>query len=130
MQSNYTVIIEDFVMGHFIKKFSKKYNNHWDTTLIAIRGQLERIDTLLNTEKAEIIIDAGDIKIIKTQFRIDRTKESAKTSGNRTIVAWNIKEKSVHILLVYSKTDLSGHNETSEWQRLIRDNYPQYIDII
>lgn len=130
MQSNYVVIVEDFAIGHFIKKFSNKYNNHWDTTLIAIRGQLERIDILLNTEKAEIIIDAGDIKIIKTQFRVDGTKESAKALGNRNIVAWNIKEKSVHILLIYSKTDLSGHNETAEWQRLIRDNYPQYSDII
>lgn len=130
MQSNYTVIIEDFAIGHFIKKFSKKYNNHWDTTLIAIRGQLERIDTLLNTDKAETIIDAGDIKIIKTQFRVDRTKESAKASGNRTIVAWNITQKTVHILLVYSKTDLSGHNETAEWQKLIKANYPEYSHLL
>ncbi|MEI6659888.1 MAG: hypothetical protein WCK91_00510 [bacterium] len=128
MQGNYSVQIEHFAERHFIKSFEKKYKNSWDLTLKAIIGMLERIDALLLTDKAETICDIGDIKIIKTEFRVFNTKESAKTSGNRCIVAWHQEKKFVSILLVYSKTDLSGSNETAEWKNIIRDNYPQYSE--
>lgn len=129
MQGNYSVKIEDFAKRHFIKSFQKKYNKHWDLTLVAITAEFERIDALLQTERAETIIDAETIKIIKTQFRVSGTKESAKTSGNRCIVAWNIDTKQVSILLVYAKTDLKGHNETAYWQKVIKENYPIYKDL-
>jgi hypothetical protein len=131
MESNYSVQIEGFAERHFIKSFKKKYNNQWDVTLRAIIFELERIDNLLLTNKASIIIDDVDIKIIKTEFKIAGSKESAKTSGNRCIVAWHKNDNFVSILLVYSKTDLSsGNKETDEWKRMIKDNYPQYSKII
>jgi len=131
MQSNYTVQIEDFAKRHFIKSFEKKHISHWDVTLVGIIAELERIDALLLTDRAETICDSGDIKIIKTKFRIATIKESAKTSGNRCIVAWNTENRSVSILLVYGKTDLSSsNNETAEWKNLIRRNYPEYSKIL
>jgi len=126
MQSNYSVQIEKYAERHFIKSFEKKYVAHWDVTLRAIVAELERVDMLINTSRAETICDVDGIKIIKTEFRVDRTKESAKTSGNRCIVAWNEEKRSVSILLVYSKTDIASRNETAEWQRLIRENYSEY----
>ncbi|MCR4279690.1 MAG: hypothetical protein NUV78_03070 [Candidatus Zambryskibacteria bacterium] len=126
MQSNYSVQIEEFAERHFIKSFEKKYKSHWDITLRAITAQLERIDALLLTDKAEIICDIDGIRIVKTKFRIVKTKESAKSSGNRCIVAWHHEKQFVSVLLVYSKTDLSGHNETAEWQRIVKESYPQY----
>jgi hypothetical protein len=127
MESNYSVRIEDFAEKHFIKSFEKKYKNHWDITLRAVIFELERIDNLLLTDRAEIITDADTIKIIKTKFRIVNSKESAKTSGNRCIVAWHKKDKFVNILLVYGKTDLSSSNkETDEWKKIIKNYYPQY----
>ncbi|MFZ3055061.1 MAG: hypothetical protein WA091_03750, partial [Minisyncoccales bacterium] len=70
------------------------------------------------------------VKIVKTEFKIAGSKESAKTSGNRCIVAWHKNDNLVFILLVYGKTDLSsGNKETNEWKRMIRDNYPQYEDL-
>jgi predicted secreted hydrolase len=130
MDSNYSVQIEEFAEKHFIKSFKKKYNSGWDVTLRAILFQLERIDNFLQTDKANTIIDGGDIKIIKTEFKIAVSKESAKTSGNRCIVAWHIKERFVSILLVYNKTDLtSKNNETDEWKNLVKDNYPKYKDL-
>jgi len=126
MQSNYSVQIEKYAERHFIKSFEKKYVAHWDVTLRAIVAELERIDMLINTSRAETITDAGNIKIIKTKFRVVDTKESAKTSGNRSIVAWNKEKQVVSVLLVYSKTDIANHNETAEWQRLIRENYSEY----
>lgn len=95
-------------------------------TLQAIVAELERIDTLLQTDRAEIICDAGDIKMIKTKFRIAGTQESAKSSGNRCIVAYHPKEHIAHILLAYTKTDIPTNHETATWQRLIKENYPRY----
>lgn len=127
MESNYFVKIEAFAEKHFIKSFEKKYKKHWDVTLRAITFELERIDNFLENDKAEIIIDSDNIKIVKTRFKLAKSKESAKTSGNRCIVAWHKKDKFVSILLVYNKTDLSSSNkETGEWKKLIKDNYPEY----
>ncbi|MDD2657064.1 MAG: hypothetical protein PHD04_00150 [Candidatus Pacebacteria bacterium] len=122
----YSVHVEEFAERYFIKKFHKKYQEKWDTTLIAIKAELSRIDNLLLSSRATTIAQGDDVKIIKTEFRVVGTKESAKSSGNRCIVAWHPKELSVSVLLVYNKTDLSGKNETAEWQDMIRENYPQY----
>ena len=130
MESNYSVRIEGFTERHFIKSFEKKYNKHWDVTLRAIIAELERIDMLLKTDRAETMVDANTVKIIKTKFRIAGTKESAKTSGNRCIVAWHKDDKFVSILLLYSKTDLpSSNKETGEWEKIIKENYPKYKDL-
>jgi hypothetical protein len=126
MQGNYSVIIEVFAMKHFIKSFEKKHKIKWGLTLQYIKEELARIDNLLLTSRAETIIDVGTIKIIKTKFRVVDTKESAKTYGNRSIVAWNKEKQVVSVLLVYSKTDIASRNETAEWQRLIRENYSEY----
>lgn len=129
MQGNYSVRIEDFAKRYFIKKFQKKYNKHWDLTLAAIVAELERIDGLIKTDKAETICDFGKVKIIKTKFRVANTKESAKTSGNRCIVSWQENKNLVSILLVYNKTDLNGKNETVEWKKIIKENYSEYKDL-
>lgn len=120
MQGNFSVTIEDFAERHFIKSFQKKYQGKWDITRRAIIAELERIDNLLLTSRAEIISDVDDMQIIKTKFRIAGTKESAKSSGNRCIVALNKEKQSASVLLVYSKTDLSGKNETAEWKTIIK----------
>lgn len=131
MDSNYSVRIEGFAEKHFIKSFEKKYKKHWDITLRAVIFELERIDNLLLTDRAETIIDADVIKIVKTKFRIVNSKESAKTSGDRCIVAWHKKDKFVNVLLVYGKTDLSSSNkETDEWKKIIKNNYPEYSNIL
>ena len=126
MHGNYSVQIEGFAERHFIKSFEKKYKAHWDFTLRAIIAELERIDTLLLTSRAETICDAGDIKIVKTKFRVVGTKESAKTSGNRCIVAWRKDKQFVSVMLVYAKTDITGNKETTWWKKLVKENYPEY----
>ncbi len=130
MQGNYSVIIEDFAERHFIKNFKKKYNNFWDVTLRAIVAEFERIDMLLQTEKAETISFVGSVKIIKTEFKIAGTKESAKTSGNRCIIAVDEKLKKVSVLLVYTKTDVKGAIETVWWKKLVSDTYIDYAWVL
>lgn len=129
MQTNFSIQFEKFSESHYIKGFEKKYKNHWDITRKAIVASLERIDALLLTDRAETISVKGDLKLIKVKFRVDGTKESANASGNRCIVICNSEKRNVVVLLVYGKTDLSGHNETAEWQRIIRNNYPEYKDV-
>lgn len=129
MQTNFSVQFEKFSESHYIKGFEKKYKSHWDTTRRAIVAALERIDALLLTDRAETISVKGDLKLIKTRFRVDGTKESAKTSGNRCIVVCNNEKRNISVLLVYGKTDLSGHNETAEWQKIIKENYLEYKNL-
>lgn len=130
MQANFSVQIGKFAERHYIKTFEKKYKSHWDITLRAIIAELEHIDVLISTDKAETIKDVGGLKVVKTKFRVAGTKESAKTSGNRCIVLWDIEKRNVILLLVYGKTDLSGRNETAEWIRLVKDGYPEYCDLV
>jgi hypothetical protein len=73
MQSNYSVQIEKYAEKHFIKSFQKKYKGHWDVTLRAITAELERIDMLINTSRAETICEVGGVKIVKTEFRVSGT---------------------------------------------------------
>lgn len=123
MQGNFSVIVLDFAERHFIKSFQKKYQRGWDVTRLAIIAELERIDNLILTDRAEIMRDVDGLQVVKTKFRVVGTKESAKSSGNRCIVLLNKEKQTVSVLLVYTKTDLSGKNETAEWKAIIKEQY-------
>lgn len=130
MQDIYSVQIEDFAKRHFIKGFEKKYLKHWGITLEAIIAELQRIDNLLNTDRADVIVDIDDCKIVKTKFKVFKSEESAKSSGNRCIVLWRPKKSLVSVLLVYHKNDLDVGNETDEWKKLVKNNYPDYKHLL
>ena len=131
MSTNYAVLIEQYAERHFISSFRKKYKGAWDVTWIGMCEEFKRIDTLIgSTNIAEVITDAGDIRICKTEFRVHKTQESRHASGNRCIVAVHKNTSTVHVLLVYGKTDLGGGNETTNWKNIIRENYNQYYKII
>lgn len=123
MNENYSVKIEEYALRHYIKTFEKKYKHAWDIALKAIISELERIDKLQQTDKAEIISSIGNLKIVKVNFRIPGRPESAKSSGNRIIVGVDVLDKKVRVLLVYGKTDLNGGNETAEWKKIIKREY-------
>jgi hypothetical protein len=91
---------------------------------------LSSIGALLETERASMICEREGLQIIKTAFRVDGTKESAKTSGNRCIVAWHTEKQQVSLLLVYGKTDIPKRNETAAWRKLVKENYPEYKQIL
>jgi hypothetical protein len=129
MIENYAVIIEPFAERHYIKNFGKKYHRAWDITLKALTSQFERIDMLLQKDVADVIVDVGDLKIVKTDFSVAGTHQSPKGSGNRCIVAINESCKKVHVLLVYHKNDLGAGNETVKWKQIIKDNYSQYAHL-
>ncbi len=126
----YEVIFESFTERHFIKSFAKKYKGAWNFTLESLKKEFEQIDLLFLKNTAETISDFKEIKICKTEFKISGTCESRHSSGNRCIVALHKDLKKVCVLIIYGKTDLSGNNETAEWKNIIRENYPEYKDLI
>jgi hypothetical protein len=126
----YDVIIEHFAERHYIKSFAKKYKKSWDITLETIIQEFQQVGILFTRSIAETICDTHTIKICKTEFKIAGTNESRKSSGNRCIIAIQKETSVVHVLLVYTKTDIEGHHETNWWKNTIKDNYPEYKDII
>jgi len=129
--TRYRVIFESFTERHFIRTFSKKYKGAWELTLEALTEEFEKIDILFLKSIAEYITDKrAGIVICKTEFKIASTQESRHGSGNRCIIAIHKDTCTVHVLLVYHKSDLSGHNETAEWKRIICNNYPEYAAIL
>ncbi|MDQ5968958.1 MAG: hypothetical protein QG579_115 [Patescibacteria group bacterium] len=129
--TKHKVVFEPFSERHFIRTFAKKYKSAWDFTFRTITEEFEKIDVLFLKSIAEYITDRNaDVVICKTEFKISGTQESRHGSGNRCIVAWNESKQLVSVLLVYNKTDLSGTNETAEWKKIIKDNYPAYKNIL
>lgn len=129
--NNYAVIVSKFAERHYISRFRKKHRNAWEITWTAITEQFKRIESLIGESSiVEIIVDGGGVKICKTEFRIAGPGKSRHTSGNRCIVAVDKSAEIVHVLLVYSKGDLVGANETASWKAVIRANFPEYKDIL
>jgi len=131
MSSSYAVVVEKFAERHYIAKLRKKHKNAWDVTWSAIAEQFKRIESLIGVNNiVEIITDAGDVKICKTEFRIAGPGKSRHASGNRCIIAVRKSTAIVHVLLVYSKGDIGDSNETAGWKAVIKDTYPEYRNLL
>ena len=131
MSTNYEVAIESFAERHYIRTFAKKYKKAWDFTLSALVREFQSFDVILEKTIAEEITDKNaDVIICKTEFKISGTQESRHGSGNRCIVAKHKNTNKICVLLVYHKNDLGGGNETTNWKRIIKENYPEYSNIL
>ncbi len=130
MSINYSVSVQPYAEKHFIKKFRKKHKGAWEITWRAVCLELQRFDSLLKTSIAETITECGNIRIAKTEFRVHGTNESKKTSGNRCIVAVHKDTNLINVLLVYHKNDLGEGNETAKWKQIIKNNYPEYSELL
>ena len=131
MSTNYAVTIEPFADRHYIRTFAKKYKKAWDFTLSALVREFQSFDVILEKTIAEEITDRNaDVVICKTEFKISGTQESRHGSGNRCIVAKHKNTNKVCVLLVYHKNDLGGGNETANWKNVIKENYPEYGNLL
>lgn len=126
----YKVIFRPFTERHFIKSFSKKYKGSWDFTFKFLEKEFEQIDLLFLKNVAETIADCKGIKVCKTEFKIAGSNQSRHGSGNRCIVAIHKDTNIVNVLLVYHKNDLGNGNETAKWKQVIKDNYPEYRELL
>lgn len=121
----YNVIFEDFTKRHYIKNFEKKYKTKWQRTKEDIIFVCEHIENMLLKNRADLISEAGNYRLVKLDFAIFGIKVSPKASGNRCILEIDDEISVVRILLVYSKNDINTRNETQEWKRIIKDHYPE-----
>lgn len=121
----YSVIFDDYTTRHYVKNFEKKYKNNWAKTLETIGFECEHIESMLSTNRADLISAVDGYRLVKMDFAIFGIKVSPKASGNRCVLFLNDATKSVTVLLVYSKNDISTHNETQEWKRIIKNQYPE-----
>lgn len=126
---DYFVEVDGFTQRHFIKSFVKKYGlKRWNFTLVALIESAKRIDRLISeTNRAEVITGKTN-KVVKISFKVAGTDESAKTSGNRVIVAIDEEKRTVRFLLIYCKNDIGPPNETQKWQKVVRDQFPNLSD--
>ena len=122
-QFNYKVQFEPFTERHFVKKFIKEYNEKWFVTERAIIAVCERIDNMLQYNRADIISTSGCYKLVKLDFAIAGTRMSPKSSGNRCILFVDEDARAASVLFVYSKNEISPPNETQKWKAIIKDEY-------
>jgi hypothetical protein len=132
MCTNYEVSFEPYADRHYIRSFAKKHKRAWDFTLSAITREFQSFDVILRRSIAETITDKNaDVVICKTEFKISGTNESRHGSGNRCIVAQHKSApKQIRVLLVYHKSDLGDGNETAKWKNIIRENFPEYRELL
>lgn len=129
MSTEYRVEVAEYAKRYFIKDFSKKYKGAWDITWRALLRELESFEVLLDSSIAETVVDAGEVRICKVEFRIAGTTQSRKGSGNRCIVA--VHAKRIVVLLAYHKNHLKGSgSETATWKRMVKEQFPEYRTIV
>ncbi len=124
----YLVQFDPYTKRHYIKNIAKRYSDRqWQATQKAIEFVLENIEQHILTDKAETIHASDAGRIIKLYFRVAGTKDSAKGSGNRTVVFLDDKLCVARVLLVYSKEEICEPNETAKWQKLVDDQFPEIM---
>ena len=122
-QFNYRVQFEPFTERHYVKNFQKAYKDKWLATERTIIAVCERIDNMLQYNRADIISISGCYKLVKLDFAVEGTRISPKASGNRCILLVDEDTRAVKILLVYSKNEISPPNETQKWKNIIKAEY-------
>ena len=96
----------------------------------AFEFMLSKFDLMLERSNTNKIAKVDEnIIICKTEFKI-LPKESTKSSGNRCMVAQDIKEQKIRILLVYHKSDIKKGSETDWWKKMIKENYSEFKDCL
>jgi hypothetical protein len=128
-QFNYRVKFEPFTEKHYIKKFKKDYKDNWLFTERTIIAVCERIDNMLQYNRADLISTSACYKLVKLDFAVEGTRMSPKASGNRCILFVDEDTRLVKVLLVYSKNDISSPNETQKWKALIKDEYEEIAEL-
>jgi hypothetical protein len=120
---NYNVTFDTYCERYYIKAFEKKYKGAWTKTRLDIEDICRRIDSMLQYKRADLIYSVGQYKIVKLDFAVEGTRMSPKKSGNRCILIVDEDVRSVSVLLVYSKNDISEPNETVKWKKVIKDQF-------
>lgn len=133
MFSRYSVIFETFTEKHFIKDFIKKYSPKvWAIVEEVLRGRLQNSELALQKDFMETIVQKDSLLLCKIlSIQVPGQHTSGRKSGYRAIVTINTVTKTVHVLLFYHKNNVRKNQaETVWWKGVVRDNYPEYRDLL
>lgn len=122
---NYNVEFDEFCDRHYVKSFAKKYKSAWPGTMQAIADVCKRIDAMLEYNRADLIASNGQFKLVKLDFSVEGTRISPKSSGNRCILVIDEDIRSVRVLIMYSKNDISSPNETLKWKSIVKNQFSE-----
>lgn len=91
---------------------------------------LQKPDLMLERRGVSAISDLSkEVVILKIEFKV-APNESAKSSGNRCIVAQDKIKGKITILLVYRKNNVRGGGETVWWKNVVKENHPRYGELL
>lgn len=121
-----------YAQRHYLKSFEKKYKGkQWEITRVSIEEDLKRLafSDLQKTQQVDELYHCGCYWIFKYDFRVAKTKESAKSSGNRCLVFADCEQKFLEILLIYAKTDLhkNGMGEQQYIESVLKSEFREYL---
>ncbi len=126
----FTVKFSDYAERHFLKNFRKNYKGaQWKLTEEAILDDLTHIShgdyDLQKTQQVDELWHQGNFWVFKYDFRVAKTKCSAKVSGNRVVGVIDASSASIEIIMIYAKTDLPKNmGETQYIKQVVSENYP------
>ena len=114
---------------HFRKSFAKEYKGKiWTVTEMSILADLSRIaQNLQETNQIDELRSDGRRWLFKYDFRIAKSKNSAKSSGNRCLCFLDLSSAEIKILLIYKKTDCPKNQGETQWLKSVySDQFPDF----
>jgi len=132
MDRNYEVIKGSEFGKFYAKTFQKKHHNRWVVTSDSLEQLCKRVNTVYDLELCDQIKIIGSKRLLKIDFALAKSGESPKSSGCRMIAVSDDDEFTVHMLIVYCKSDIEhiNNNETLAWKALLSDLYPEFRDLV
>ena len=102
--SIFNVSFTTFACSHYLKNFVKSYKGRqWDLTEKSIKEDLSRLRMPNNktqyTGQIDELKHKDDYWLAKYDFRVAKTKESTKSSGNRCVVSIDNSKDLIKFLL-------------------------------
>jgi hypothetical protein len=131
MSSKYTVTLDEYTERHFIKNFKKKYSDRaWQFTETALKAVCVNFEETVQLDLCDTISHLENLRLCKLDFAVAGTGKSPKSSANRCILVANVEKHTVHIVLIYHKSDIvKSGNETVAWKQIVKENFPEYRDL-
>ena len=133
--SLFVVKFSDYAKHHFLKRFEKDYRGRqWDITVESIFQDMARIKTfdsdLQKTQQVDELWHKGNYWIFKYDFRVAQTKDSTKSSGNRSVAFLDNTANRIIILIIFGKGDLPKNiGEQMFIEQTLNDEYRDYLSL-
>ncbi len=123
----YDVEITRYAKKKYIKSFRKKYYSAWDKTIEALEKTFKK-SSFKELDKKDVCDEIckknNNYYIVKYDFKISWSNQSAKDSWNRMILYIDEVNSKTSILFVYNKNDhIWPQRETVWWKNKVKKKF-------